>query len=131
MRIIQQPTRLFALLLVVLLANTVSAYMPQEEGFTAPSLEVKAAMVADYEDVIVMQAEMAWGEQEMRKYKSLRGEFPVRSDWEGRKGSSTASTSKSELPPEFGLRRRNEGSPNHKDGKTKGEDYWTYLISIF
>lgn len=128
MRIIQPPTRLLQAVAVLLLATTASAYMPEEEGFTAPSLEVKAAMVADYEDVVVMQAEMAWGEQEMKKYKSLRGEFPVRSDWEGRKGSTN---NKSELPPEFGLRRRNEGSANNKDGKTKGEDYWTYLISIF
>ena len=153
--------------------------MPEEEGFQAPSLEVrgalKTAMIEDYEDVIVMQAEMAWGAQEMKKYKSIRGAWPVRSELEGRgrggmaaaaavgassttatgsslrSSSSSSSSSNSDrdrsnrtnrsqpLPPELGeigLLRRKGGpkgsnNDNNGDGPSKGEDYWTYLISIF
>lgn len=105
-----------------------NAFMPEEEHFDAPSPTIrgalKQAMVEDYEDVIVMQQEMAWGAQEMKRYKTLRGEWPVRSELEGRKGSKS---------PELG------GDDGPKDifgesvtmGPGGESDYWTYLISIF
>ena len=177
-----RPARLALTVLLVASSSSsttstgVLAFMPEEEGFQAPSLEVrgalKTAMIEDYEDVIVMQAEMAWGAQEMKKYKSIRGAWPVRSELEGRgrggmaaaagassttatgsslRSSSSSSSSNSDrdrsnrtnrsqpLPPELGeiglLRRKGgpKGSNNDSngDGPSKGEDYWTYLISIF
>jgi len=107
----------------------------------------------DYEDVIVMQTEMAWGAQEMKRYKSLRGQWPVRSELEGRSSSSSSSTTrtrttttsssnnnsfssidKNKKAPELGA-IDGMGSLFRGDGQEEYDaddvDYWKYLISIF
>ena len=112
------------LLLLAALLHPSHAFMPEEDTFDAPSLRVrgalKAAIVEDYEDVIVMQAEMAWGAQEMKRYKSVRGEWPVRSELKGRDST---------IAPELG----DHGAKLVRHGPSGEEkiDYWAYLISIF
>ena len=100
--------------------------MPDAEGFDAPSLSVRGALKAaikhDYEDVVVMQTEMAWGAQEMKRYKSIKGEWPVRSSISGdEKDGEDEGTEGAAF-----LRRKDMPDPEDED-----TDYWSYLISIF
>ena len=109
-------------LLVQFASPLILAYTPEADKFDAPSLSVRGALKAaienDYEDVIVMQTEMAWGAQEMQRYKSIKGEWPVRSSvTETKKDSEPVFFRGSEPPP-----------PRNEDGEV---DYWSYLISIF
>lgn len=98
--------------------------MPEMQKFDAPSLSIrgalKAAMDHDYEDVIVMQTEMAWGAQEMKRYKSLKGEWPVRSSL----GVSEENDSQDQ-----NLFRGNKEPEANPEGDNI--DYWNYLVSIF
>jgi hypothetical protein len=104
--------------------TSTQAYTPEAEKFDPPSLSIRGALKAaidhDYEDVIVMQTEMAWGAQEMQRYRSIKGEWPVR---------SSVPQGKQDLdhgaPGHF---RRSEPPPTNEDGEG---DYWTYLISMF
>lgn len=100
--------------------------MPDTEGFDAPSLSIRGALKAaikhDYEDVVVMQTEMAWGANEMKRYKSIKGEWPVRSSVDD---PEEAEDDESGTPA---FLRGNELPPDPEDPSV---DYWSYLISIF
>ena len=96
------------------------------ESFDVPSDKVRGelkAAIAD-EDVIVMQAEMQWGAQEMQRYRALRGTFPVRSALTG-EGADNQDTSI------VGLFRGGSNSQPAEGGSDAQEDYWKYLISMF
>ena len=115
-----------ALLLLLCELQLVNSYMPNPEKFDAPSLSIRGALKAaiehDYEDVIVMQAEMAWGAQEMKRYQAIRGQWPVRTpsvvtENENQTSLFRGSSSDPQAPP-----------PTTADGTV---DYWAYLVSIF
>ena len=81
--------------------------------------------IAD-EDVMVMQAEMAWGATEMKRYKTLRGDWPTRSALASEEQAETNSRgipTSSSSSSEGGLFRGGRGA-------TSG-DYWNYLVSMF
>ena len=102
----------FFLLLAVINYNPLSTCAFRE----APSASVREQMATiSEEDVIVMQAEMAWGAEEMKRYKNLRGDWPIRSsvlesdnEHSNFRGAST---------------QAQQGQPHH--------EYWNYLVSMF
>lgn len=114
-----------ATLCLLLISRATIAYMPDAETFDAPSMSIRGALKAaikhDYEDVVVMQTEMAWGANEMKKYKSIKGEWPVRSSLD-EKGQEQ------EEEDDTAFLRKKDGEPNPEDADT---DYWNYLVSIF
>jgi hypothetical protein len=114
----QCPTVLsFSLLVAVALFNTSSTHAFREE----PSASIREQMAAiSEEDVIVMQTEMAWGAEEMKRYKSLRGEWPVRSSLSSR--AQTASESSLFFRGAANA-QSHQGQPHH--------DHWNYLVSMF
>ena len=103
--------------------------MPDAEDFDAPSLSVrgalKAAIKQDYEDGVVMQTEMAWGAKEMNRYKSIKGEWPVRSSVSG---DDNDEDEEEEASGDAPFLRGKEALPDPEDADT---DYWSYLVSIF
>ncbi|CAB9513022.1 expressed unknown protein [Seminavis robusta] len=125
------------LFICVLLLLKVEGYTPEAEKFDAPSLSIRGALKAaldhDYEDVIVMQTEMAWGAQEMKRYKAHKGEWPVRSALKddnelGGGGGGGGGTSSSAVGGVPGFFRGTESPPTNEEGEI---DYWAYLVSIF
>ena len=73
------------------------------------------------EDVQVMQTEMAWGVQEMRRYKSIRGDWPVRSALTGQKPADDDESSLF----------RGKSSSQPRQMESIHHEYWNYLISLF
>ncbi|CAB9518677.1 expressed unknown protein [Seminavis robusta] len=81
------------------------------------------------EDVIVMQAEMAWGAQEMKRYKTLRGDWPVRSSLAG-PGDSNNKAQQQPLDNGDSTLFRGGSSQQQESGEPH-HDYWNYLVSMF
>jgi len=94
-------------------------------AFDEPTQVVRDAMTAtiEDEDVLVMQAEMAWGAHEMKRYKTLRGDWPLRS-------KLTADAQSDEEEEEHLFRGSGTHSPNN-DAPNPQNDYWNYLVSMF
>ena len=120
--IIMQLKYLLSLLLlaVATLSSNVNAF--HEEPSDAVRDHIKNTITE--EDVKVMQAEMAWGAQEMRRYKSVRGGWPVRSAITGQEVAEEKETDREETLFRGGNKQAaTEDSPHH--------EYWNYLISMF
>lgn len=113
-----QLQHLLSILLLACAALSTSVQGFHEEPSDAVRAHIKNVITE--EDVLVMQAEMEWGAQEMRRYKTLRGDWPVRSALTGQEepaeddqGLFRGGTSRPEM----------ESSVHH--------EYWNYLISMF
>ena len=75
-------------------------------------------------DIAIMQKEIKWGMQEMQRYKTLRGAWPVR----------PVANIESELENIFARDRSGEenGSMRGKKPKeTPHSTYWKLLVSVF
>lgn len=99
-------------------------------------------------DIAIMQKEIKWGMQEMQRYKSIRGAWPVRShedDADGGESNNSgglSSTSTKQLEVAARNSRRKEDDNNNKQrtvrgGAKPGEEmsahnsYWDLLVSVF
>ena len=132
---------------LVVMATSVSASsshtMPKENKFEAPSKNVRGALKKaidhDFEDIIVMQTEIAWGANEMSKYKTIRGDWPVRSnfvheEYENPKSRSSNEGRGAAADDEDFLnvpRTRGGAAAAANSVAAPEADYWSYLISIF
>lgn len=125
----RQSRRCLLLGVLTILSTSGQAYMPDAEDFDAPSLSVRGALKAaikhDYEDVVVMQTEMAWGAKEMNRYKSIKGEWPVRSSIDDK------DTNDDEDEAASGDASFLRGKEAPIDPEDEDTDYWSYLVSIF
>jgi hypothetical protein len=110
-----QLQRYLSLLLLALICLSVQGF--HEEPSDAVREHIKN-VITD-EDVQVMQAEMAWGVQEMQRYKTIRGNWPVRSPLTGQE----------EAPPED--RSLFRGANNTPHNQSAHHEYWNYLIAMF
>jgi len=82
---------------------------------------------------MVMQHEMAWGATEMKRYKTLRGEWPTKSALASDELKRTSTSTFPDLvEEELSLFRgtAKEGSGAESD-RTVGDHYWDYLVSMF
>lgn len=73
-------------------------------------------------DIAIMQKEITWGMQEMQRYKTLRGEWPVRP------------MEKDEKVVDFRRDRTTEengGMRGKKPQETAHSNYWNLLVSVF
>lgn len=97
-----------------------------------PSEDMREAIRGAFEgedlaDVAMMKTEIEWGAQEMQRYRSLRGEWPVR--------SSSDEDDEFKVHMDSSLAESLRGSIEYDEELSSPidpqNDYWDYLISIF
>lgn len=77
-----QTTYILCLLLVTTNVSMLLVFARNPElkpAITFPALREKLGDL-EYEDYVVMQAEISWGLEELKKYKQCKGGWPVRED---------------------------------------------------
>ena len=91
-------------------------------------------------DIAIMQKEIKWGMQEMQRYKSIRGAWPVRVPEEDANNNNNGILTK---PLEIVRSHRDDKQPQPqhvRGGGTKGggeenasahNSYWNLLVSVF
>lgn len=110
---------LISLISVVALLSSSGVQGFPEEPSEAVREHIKTVITE--EDVQVMQTEMAWGVQEMMRYKSIRGNWPVRSALTGEE-----EVEEKDAPPLRGSKDNNK-----QEFESIHHEYWNYMISIF
>ena len=107
--------------LLALLSSSTGVQGFPEEPSEAVREHIKSVITEA--DVQVMQTEMAWGVQEMMRYKSIRGSWPVRSALTGEEEEEEDS---SPMPL-----RGSKDNNNKQEFESIHHEYWNYMISIF
>ena len=119
------PRRLASLLLLLLVAlidhpnSLVLAQAQHDQQSTAAGPHAPGEG-----DIAIMQKEIKWGMQEMQRYKTFKGEWPVR----------PISAVPEEREISFSRDKSAEENGNvrgRKPKETKHSNYWNLLVSVF
>lgn len=138
------------ILLHILLVLAVLSLSPKEVVAQPPqpTEDPQQSTVPGEGDIAIMQKEIKWGMQEMQRYKSIRGAWPVRvhdDDVRDEKHDTTATTKQQKknekLNQQLDLIRNNNNNNSGETQSVRGavkpespsvhHSYWNLLVSVF
>jgi len=122
------------LIFVIITAANAAA---EEKIRSSPSSTEQTSTVPGEGDIAIMQKEIKWGMQEMQRYKTIRGAWPVRmhgeentdddDDSKKKRGKEVFSSRKAHQKATAGATVRGAAHPEHSEHSS----YWNLLVSVF